>query len=57
MKAPKSLQEVWEWKDHVYRQTKDLSVKETAKKIHEDVEQFKKKYSLRLRTLRLVQHH
>lgn len=57
MKANKSLQEVWKWKGRVYQQTKNLSVKEAARKIHEDVQSFKKKYGLKLRTLRLAQHN
>ena len=42
MRVDKSLQEVWDWKDKVYQATKNLSVRETAKKIHEDVERIKK---------------
>ncbi len=49
MKVDKSLQEVWDWKDKVYEKTKHLSVRETARKIHEDVHQIKKKYGLKLR--------
>ena len=56
MKANKSLQEVWDWKDRVYQQTKNLSVKETAQKIHEDVQSFKRKHDLKLRTLHLARH-
>ncbi|MBI4669601.1 MAG: hypothetical protein HY747_10560 [Elusimicrobia bacterium] len=48
MKVDISLQEVWDWKDGVYQETKHLSVKEAARKIHEDVEQIKKKYGLKL---------
>ena len=51
MKVDKSLQEVWDWKDSVYQQTKQLSVRETSKKIHKDVQQIKKKYGLKLKTL------
>lgn len=51
MKVDKSLQEVWNWKEKVYQATKHLSVRETAKKIHEDVEKIKKKYGLKLKTL------
>ena len=51
MKVDKSLQEVWDWKDKVYQETKHLPVREAAKKIHEDVQQIKKKYGLELKTL------
>lgn len=51
MKVDKSLQEVWDWKDSVYQQTKHLSAREAAKKIHEDAQQIKKKYGLRLKNL------
>lgn len=50
MKVDKSLQEVWDWKDKVYQETKHLPVREAAKKIHEDVRQIKKKYGLKLKT-------
>ncbi|MFH1617616.1 MAG: hypothetical protein ABIB65_03465 [Candidatus Margulisiibacteriota bacterium] len=50
MKIDRSLQEVWDWKDNVYQETKHLSVTEAAKKIHEDVEQIKKKYGLKFRS-------
>ena len=54
MKVDKSLQEVWDWKDKVYEKTKYFSVKETARKIHEDAEQIKKKYGLKLKMLNVV---
>jgi shikimate kinase len=54
MKPDKSLKEIWDWKDNVYRETKHLSVREAAKKIHEDVQQIKKKYGLYLKTLHPV---
>lgn len=50
MKIDKSLQEVWDWKDNVYQETKHLSVTEAARKIHEDAEQIKKKYGLKFRS-------
>lgn len=53
MKVDKSLQEVWDWKDKVYEEMKHLSVRETARKIHEDVQQIKKKYGLKLKMLHL----
>lgn len=49
MKVDKSLQEVWGWKDKVYHEMKHLSVREAARKIHEDVQQIKKEYGLKLK--------
>lgn len=51
MKTKKALQEVWDWKEKVYQETKHLSIKETVKKIHEDALQIEKKYGLKLKTL------
>lgn len=51
MKVDKSLQEVWDWKEKVYEEMKNLSVREAARKIHKDVQQIKKKYGLKFKTL------
>lgn len=51
MKVDKSLQEVWDWKEKVYQETKHLSIRETLDKLHEDAHQIKKKYGLKLKTL------
>ena len=53
MKVDRSLREVWDWKDKVYEETKHLSVREAAKKIHEDVVGIKNKYGLKLKTLHI----
>ncbi|MBU0694458.1 MAG: hypothetical protein KKC11_07325 [Candidatus Omnitrophica bacterium] len=55
MKVDKSLQEVWDWKEKVYRETKHLSIREALDKIHEDAQQIKKKYGLNLKTLHPLQ--
>lgn len=34
----KSLEEVWEWKNKCYEDSKDLSVNDYLKKVHENVE-------------------
>ena len=49
MKVDKSLQEVWDWKDKVYQQTKHLSIRETAEYIHKGAEELCKKYGLKLK--------
>ncbi len=55
MKVDKSLQEVWDWKDKVYQETKHLSIRETAEYIHKGAEEFCKKYGLKLKTFHLSQ--
>jgi len=54
MKVDKSLQEVWDWKDQVYRETKDRSMKETVENIRRGAEEFAKKYNLHFKTLYLL---
>lgn len=54
MKVDKSLQEVWEWKNNVYRQIKHLSIRDAVKKIHEDTLQIKKTAGLKLKPFRLL---
>ncbi len=56
MKVTKSLQEVWDWKDKVYQETKHLSIRETARKIQKDADEICKKYGLKLRTLHSSSH-
>lgn len=51
MKVDKSLQEVWEWKDSIYEETKHLPLKEFVKKMKKDVEEIHKKYNLHLKRL------
>ena len=50
MKHSKALLEVWEWKDKVYRETKDMPTDEWLRYVHKNYEKMKKKYGLRLRT-------
>ena len=40
MKVSKSLREVWEWKEAVYEETKDMNKKETIKYFHKSVDSF-----------------
>lgn len=37
-KYDKSLTEVWEWKEEVYREVKDLSAKEYIDKVRKDAD-------------------
>lgn len=55
MKIDKSLQEVWDWKDKVYQETKHLSMKESVMNIRKGAEQFCKKYGLKLKTFQPAQ--
>ena len=56
MKVDKSLQEVWDWKDQVYRETKNLSMKETIENIRRGAEEFSKKYNLHFKTFHLLKN-
>ena len=54
MKFDKSLQEVWDWKEKVYQDTKDFSIKELLKNIHDGAEAIRQKYGLKLKKLQFV---
>jgi len=54
MKIDKSLKEVWAWKDKVYNTTKGRSVKESAKQIHHDVENIRRRYHIKVKKNTLV---
>ncbi len=55
MKVDKSLQEVWDWKEKVYEETKGLSTKEKIVSFRKTSEDFCKKYGLKLKKLHLSQ--
>lgn len=38
MKDDKSLEEVWDWKDQIYEETKTLSMEDRVNKIKADVD-------------------
>ena len=40
MKTSKSLREVWEWKETVYEETKDMNKKEIVRYFHKSVDSF-----------------
>ena len=48
MNADKSLEEVWKWKDEIYKETKHLSLGEFAQYIRKQAERIHKKYNLNL---------
>ena len=45
----KSLLEVWEWKDKVYEEMKDLNAEEYVERVKADAKKFAEKYGLKLR--------
>lgn len=49
MKIDKYLKEVWEWKDEVYRETKDMGFKERLAYDRKHLEELEKKYHIHLR--------
>lgn len=36
MRIDKSLEEVWQWKEKIYQETKDISMEERVKRIKEN---------------------
>lgn len=49
MKADKSLQEVWQWKDEVYRETKGMDYKERLAYDRKILNEIEKEYHIHLR--------
>lgn len=49
MKVDKSLQEVWDWKNAVYEETKDMTAQERRVYSRKNYEEIKKKYHVELR--------
>ncbi len=52
-KYDKSLIEVWEWKEKVYQDVKDLSAKEYIERIKEDATKILTEGQLELKTISL----
>jgi uncharacterized protein YeaC (DUF1315 family) len=48
----KSLQEVWNWKEQIYQETKHMSLENIVKKIKENALQLKEKYGLNLKVIK-----
>ncbi len=53
MKVDKSLQEVWDWKEKVYEEMKNLSTAEKITTFRKASEEFCKKYGIELKRLNL----
>ena len=49
MKIDKSLQEVWDWKDKIYDETKSLNTREFVSAIAKEARETESKYKLDLR--------
>ena len=56
-KYDKSLIEVWEWKDKVYRNVKDLNTKEYVDKIKNDADTILANSKIKLKTISLKEKH
>lgn len=56
MKVDKSLQEVWDWKDSLYEETKHMTMKERIRYLNTKGEAVERKYNLRLRKADLLKH-
>lgn len=56
-KYDKSLIEVWEWKDKVYRNVKDLNAKEYVDKIKSDADTILANSKIKLKSILLKEKH
>ncbi|HLG29814.1 MAG TPA: hypothetical protein VI387_06340 [Candidatus Brocadiales bacterium] len=53
----KSLIEVWEWKERVYRDVKDLTAKEYVEKIRNDADKILSESAIKLIPVPLKKEH
>jgi len=53
----KSLIEVWEWKENIYREVKDLAPSEYVKKIKNDAEKILSDNHINLNTVAISEKH
>jgi len=51
MKADKSLEEVWNWKEQIYQETKDMSMEERVRRIKENASRINQRYELNLKIM------
>ena len=47
-KDDRALKEVWNWKEEIYKETKDMPLKEFIKFAHKRAQVFCKKYNIQL---------
>ena len=53
----KSLIEVWEWKERVYRDVKDLTAKEYVEKVRNDADKILSESAIKLTLFPLKKEH
>lgn len=53
MKTDKSLEEVWRWKEKIYKETKDMSMEERVRRIKENASRINQKYGLELKSVNI----
>ena len=49
MKIDKALEEVWAWKEKIYKETKDMTMEDRVKIIKESAEKINQRYGLNLK--------
>lgn len=54
MKIDRALQEVWDWKDQIYRQNKGKKMNALVKFIHEEAESFKRENHLKFKQKKML---
>ena len=52
-KYDKSLMEVWEWKDKVYQDFKDLTIEEYVKRVRKESDAILAKYGIKLKRVKV----
>jgi hypothetical protein len=52
-KYDKSLMEVWEWKDKVYQDFKDLTIEEYVKRVRKESDTILAKYGIKLKRVKV----
>ena len=54
MKVDKSLLEVWDWKEKVFKDSENLSLKDAAENIRKEAEILAEKYGLHLKKIQTL---
>jgi hypothetical protein len=49
MQTDKSLEEVWNWKEKIYQETKGMSMEERVRRIKENASRISQRYGLNLK--------
>ena len=56
MKYDRSLEEVWKWKEAIYKDVKGLSVRDQLKQISQEAKKIASRYHLPIKKNGAVQH-